>query len=53
MRDRAGTGPNREIRLRRIRNRLVDVAASSLGGTKGLTLEFNTGTGEVWVRRLS
>jgi chemotaxis protein CheD len=44
---------NCESALRVLREEGFDVAASSLGGTKGLTLEFNTGTGEVLVRRLS
>jgi chemotaxis protein CheD len=29
-----------------------DIAASSLGGAKGLTLQFNTRTGEVLVQRM-
>jgi chemotaxis protein CheD len=35
-----------------LREEGFEVVASSLGGTKGLTLEFNTGTGEVLVRRM-
>jgi chemotaxis protein CheD len=43
---------NCEAAIQVLRDEGFDVAASSLGGTKGLTLEFNTGTGEVLVRRM-
>jgi chemotaxis protein CheD len=43
---------NCESAIQVLREDGFDVAASSLGGTKGLTLEFNTGTGEVLVRRM-
>jgi chemotaxis protein CheD len=43
---------NCESAIQVLREEGFDVAASSLGGTKGLTLEFNTGTGEVLVRRM-
>jgi chemotaxis protein CheD len=44
---------NCESALRVLRDEGFEIAASSLGGTRGLTLEFNTCTGEVLVRRLS
>jgi chemotaxis protein CheD len=44
---------NAETALRVLREEGFHVAASSLGGTKGLNLRFNTRTGEVLVRRLS
>jgi chemotaxis protein CheD len=43
---------NCESALEVLREEGFAVSASSLGGTRGLTLEFNTGTGEVLVRRL-
>lgn len=44
---------NCETALRVLREEGFSVAASSLGGTSGLTLQFNTLTGEVLVRRLN
>ncbi len=44
---------NCEAAVRVLGEEGFDIAASSLGGTKGLTLQFNTGTGEVLVRRMS
>lgn len=44
---------NSETALRVLREEGFSVAASSLGGTSGLTLQFNTRTGEVLVRRLA
>lgn len=43
---------NGETALRVLRDEGFHVAASSLGGTRGLNLRFNTRTGEVLVRRL-
>jgi chemotaxis protein CheD len=44
---------NRDAALRVLREEGFAVAASSLGGTRGLNLSFNTQTGEVLVRRLN
>ncbi len=44
---------NSETALRVLREQGLAIAASSLGGTSGLTLQFNTRTGEVLVRRLN
>jgi chemotaxis protein CheD len=44
---------NCESALKVLSEEGFQIAASSLGGTKGLTLEFNTETGEVIVRRMS
>jgi chemotaxis protein CheD len=43
---------NLETALRVLAEEGFEVAASSLGGAKGLNLRFDTGTGEVQVRRL-
>jgi chemotaxis protein CheD len=43
---------NSETALRVLREEGFTVAASSLGGDSGLTLRFDTSTGEVLVRRL-
>jgi chemotaxis protein CheD len=43
---------NCESAIEIVRSEGFQVAASSLGGTSGLNLRFNTGTGEVWLRRL-
>ena len=43
---------NCDTALRVLREEGFEVAASSLGGTRGLNLRFNTQTGEVLVRRL-
>jgi len=44
---------NCEAALRELREHGLEVAASSLGGTSGVNLQFNTETGEVLIRRLS
>ncbi|HUN85888.1 MAG TPA: chemotaxis protein CheD [Terracidiphilus sp.] len=44
---------NCEVALEVLREEGIDVVATSLGGTSGLTVEFYTETGEVRVRRLS
>jgi len=44
---------NSETALRVLREEGFKVMASSLGGTSGITLEFNTTTGEVLVRRMN
>ena len=44
---------NAEMALRVLREEGFEVATSSLGGTKGLNVLFNTRTGEVLVRRLN
>jgi chemotaxis protein CheD len=44
---------NSESALRVLREEGFTIAASSLGGDSGLTLRFDTSTGEVLVRRLS
>jgi chemotaxis protein CheD len=44
---------NRETALRVLREQGLAIVASSLGGTSGLTLQFDTRTGEVLVRRLN
>jgi chemotaxis protein CheD len=43
---------NRETALRVLHEEGFSIAASSLGGSSGLTLRFDTSTGEVLVRRL-
>jgi chemotaxis protein CheD len=43
---------NCESALRVLQEEGFQVAASSLGGTAGLTIKFHTGTGEVLLRRL-
>lgn len=43
---------NSEMAQRTLREEGFAVAASSLGGISGIRLEFNTGTGEVLLRRL-
>ncbi|MGD0732840.1 MAG: chemotaxis protein CheD [Terracidiphilus sp.] len=43
---------NCEAALRVLREEDLEVIASSLGGTSGLNILFNTGTGEVLLRRL-
>jgi chemotaxis protein CheD len=43
---------NCEAAIRVLRDEGFDVAASSLGGTSGVNIQFNTGTGEVLLRRL-
>lgn len=43
---------NCEAALRVLREEGFSVAASSLGGTAGLNIQFHTGTGEVLLRRL-
>lgn len=43
---------NCEAALRVLREEGLQIVASSLGGNSGLKLDFNTGTGEVLVRRL-
>jgi chemotaxis protein CheD len=43
---------NCEVVLEVLREEGIDVVATSLGGTSGLTIEFYTETGEVRVRRL-
>lgn len=53
----AGTRPtvgrlNCESALRVLRDYGLGVVASSLGGTSGINLQFNTGTGEVLLQRL-
>jgi chemotaxis protein CheD len=44
---------NCETAIRVLHEEGFDVAASSLGGTSGLNIQFHTGTGEVLLRRLS
>jgi len=44
---------NAETALTVLREEGFEVSASSLGGTRGLTLSFNTRTGDVLVRRLN
>jgi chemotaxis protein CheD len=43
---------NCEAAIRVLRDEGFDVAASSLRGTSGVKIQFNTGTGEVLLRRL-
>ena len=43
---------NIESALRMLESEGFDVAASSLGGTSGVNIQFHTGTGEVLLRRL-
>jgi chemotaxis protein CheD len=44
---------NCESALRTLREEKLEVVASSLGGSSGLKIRFNTGTGEVLLRRLT
>jgi len=44
---------NCEAALRVLREEDFAVVASSLGGTSGINIQFNTGTGEVLLKRLS
>jgi chemotaxis protein CheD len=44
---------NCEAALRVLQEEGFSVAASSLGGTSGINIQFNTGTGEVLLKRLS
>ena len=44
---------NCEAALRVLQDHGFEVAASSLGGTSGMTIRFNTGTGEVLLKRLN
>jgi chemotaxis protein CheD len=44
---------NCEAAIRVLREEGFRVAASSLGGTSGLNIQFHTGTGEVLLRRLN
>ncbi len=44
---------NCESAIEVLRSENLEVAASSLGGTVGLNIQFHTGTGEVRLRRLS
>jgi chemotaxis protein CheD len=43
---------NCETALRELRDLGFEVVASSLGGTAGMNIQFNTGTGEVLLKRL-
>jgi chemotaxis protein CheD len=43
---------NRERALEVLRGEGFDVAASRLGGPRGYHIDFNTATGEVWLRLL-
>jgi chemotaxis protein CheD len=43
---------NGEVALAVMRDENVEVLVSQLGGTRGCTLQFHTGTGEVLLRRL-
>ena len=43
---------NCETAIRVLRDEGFEVAASSLGGTSGINIQFYTGTGEVLLRRL-
>jgi chemotaxis protein CheD len=44
---------NRESALKVLQDEGLAVSASSLGGTSGIHIEFNTASGEVLLRRLS
>jgi chemotaxis protein CheD len=44
---------NCEAALRVLREEGFEVVASSLGGASGINIQFNTGTGEVLLKRLS
>ncbi len=44
---------NCEAALRELHGHGFEVVASSLGGTAGISLQFNTATGEVLLRRLT
>jgi chemotaxis protein CheD len=44
---------NREVALQVIEEEGFRIIASSLGGTKGMTIRFHTGTGEVLLHRLA
>jgi chemotaxis protein CheD len=44
---------NCESALKTLREEGFEVIASSLGGTSGLKIQFNTGTGEVLLQRLT
>ena len=44
---------NIEAALRVLKEEGFEVVASSLGGTSGVNIQFNTGTGEVLLKRLS
>lgn len=44
---------NRETALRVLEEHRFGVVASSLGGTTGIHIKFNTGTGEVLLKRLN
>jgi chemotaxis protein CheD len=44
---------NCEVALKTLREEGFEVAASSLGGTSGLKIRFNTGTGDVLLQRLA
>jgi chemotaxis protein CheD len=44
---------NAESALRVLRDEGFEVIASCLGGTRGVNIQFHTGTGEVLLRRLS
>lgn len=44
---------NCEAALRVIAEEGFSVTASSLGGTSGLHIQFHTGSGEVWLKRLN
>jgi chemotaxis protein CheD len=43
---------NREVAMQVLAEEGFSIAASSLGGTSGLNIQFHTGTGEVLLRRL-
>jgi len=44
---------NYEMAIKTLRDEGFDVVASSLGGTSGLHIQFNSVTGEVLLRRLN